>query len=821
MFISFLNPQGNFDKYDSRWVTHPDFGGQLVYVKELAIAMANMGHKIDIVTRQIKDEAWPEFSAPVDSYKGVKNLRIVRIPCGKDKFLNKEELWPYLLPEFTENLIRLYEAEGHLPDAVTSHYSDGGLCAAYFKERTGVPFTFTAHSLGAQKMDKLKLNKYTIEEMDKKFNFSLRLLAERTCISKADKIITSTLQERFNQYTHTAYQEAVIADDDSKFAIIPPGVSIKVFNKEAKRNSAVTAMIEKVMRRDIDPERIELPAIISSSRLDKKKNISAIVRAFGESKSLQDEANLIIVTRGYKNPLKDYKRLSSGGEREVLIELISLIDRYDLRGKVSMISIEKQEDLAHMYRYFSKSRSVFCLSALYEPFGLAPLEAMACGLPVVVTKFGGPAETLREGDKEFGILVDPNDTAELAGALYSLTSSETMWDFYAEKGYNRVLEKYTWDKTALSYLDVINEIINKKNKECFFNVPIHKYFINPTKEPKPNSDILYDLYLKIDILCIGETVIDFISTKKTNSLIDADNFSRYPGGNPAYVAVYSSKIGKKTTLLTKLGRGHFSAYIENELRKYGVNTEYIKYTDQEDTSVAFLTQTPTTPDFQSMHSADRKLSIKDIDSELIERADIVYTSLSSMIEEPSRSAVQKALRIAKRAKKTIAFDPNYHPRKWRDKEEGLEILAQACFMADIVKPSLGDARHIFDYNMKEEELVNVCINSFHEWGAKIVVLTAEGRYVIISDKDNYIKVTDLPKINILDATGGGRAFMSGFLAAYHEGVSFEKCVRFGHEVASIALQFVGPFPKTIIKDEIYKKIENRDHAEDATGQKVS
>ena len=61
MRIAFLNPQGNFDSENSYWTEHPDFGGQLVYVKELASAMAEMGIKTDIITRKINDSKWPEF----------------------------------------------------------------------------------------------------------------------------------------------------------------------------------------------------------------------------------------------------------------------------------------------------------------------------------------------------------------------------------------------------------------------------------------------------------------------------------------------------------------------------------------------------------------------------------------------------------------------------------------------------------------------------------------------------------------------------------------------------------------------------------------
>ncbi len=87
MKIAFLNPQGNFDSLDSHWTDHPDFGGQLVYVKELAIAMASLGIDVDIITRRIEDKEWPEFSEPFDFYPGVEGVRIVRIDLEVRNFI--------------------------------------------------------------------------------------------------------------------------------------------------------------------------------------------------------------------------------------------------------------------------------------------------------------------------------------------------------------------------------------------------------------------------------------------------------------------------------------------------------------------------------------------------------------------------------------------------------------------------------------------------------------------------------------------------------------------------------------------------------------
>jgi sucrose-phosphate synthase len=408
MHVAFVNPQGNFDPDDSYWTAHPDFGGQLVYVKELALAMGNLGHKVDIVTRRIIDPDWPEFASDTDAYPDAPNVRILRIHCGPDEFLPKEELWPYLGTEFVPRVLDLYEREGSLPDAVTAHYGDGGLCAALIEERAGIPFSFTAHSLGAQKMDKMGIPRDSIAQLDARYHFSNRLVAERLAMNRSNVNVTSTSQERFNQYTHNAYRGAVDPSDDARFAAIPSGVALHIFDKSARYEDegAVQRLVDASLERDLSPGRVGLPCVVASSRLDPKKNHLALVEAFAGSPTLRESANLVILTGSLENPLEDYSA-AKDEERAVLDSLMDVIDRAGMRGEVSMFAVRGQRALAAAYRYLAKRRSVFALTALYEPFGLAPLEAMAAGLPAVVTKFGGPSESMREGDEEYGILVDP------------------------------------------------------------------------------------------------------------------------------------------------------------------------------------------------------------------------------------------------------------------------------------------------------------------------------------------------------------------------------------------------------------------------------
>lgn len=169
MHVALLNPQGNFDARDSYWTAHPDFGGQLVYVKNVALLLGRLGHRVDILTHQIVDPGWPEFAAPFDVYPGEENVRIVRLPMGPPQFLPKEELWPHIVRDWVPNILAFYEEEGRWPAIFSAHYGDGGIAAVLLEERTGIPFTFTAHSLAAQKMEKLGVTKENLAALNERY----------------------------------------------------------------------------------------------------------------------------------------------------------------------------------------------------------------------------------------------------------------------------------------------------------------------------------------------------------------------------------------------------------------------------------------------------------------------------------------------------------------------------------------------------------------------------------------------------------------------------------------------------------------------------
>lgn len=443
MHILFFNPQGNFDEDDSYLAAHPDFGGQLVYVKEIAMAMADTGHTVDIVTRRMVDPEWPEFAAHVDYYQGYEsNLRIVRIPCGGKEFLAKEQLWEHL-PEFVANTVAFYD--GAFPDFMTAHYADGGYCAALMQSATGLKFTFTGHSLGAQKLAKLGMNAENAAEMEEKFCFSRRIDAERLSMERAFCIITSTGQERMEQYAHPLYSGAIDVDDDSRFAVIPPGVNTRIFTTDSGNDDAE---MQATLNRELgDPER---PHLVISSRVDEKKNIGNAVEAWVNSSALNTRVNLALCIRGINDLWEDIDTLTEE-EQDVLRPVMAMIDEAGLHDKVEFLNLQSQLELAAAYRYFAQRGSLFILPSVYEPFGLAPIEAAACGLVCVATKNGGPSEIFEDGS---GVLVDPFSVEDIARGMTEALQRQAE---LAERGRQRVLDMYTWHKTASRYLAVVQK----------------------------------------------------------------------------------------------------------------------------------------------------------------------------------------------------------------------------------------------------------------------------------------------------------------------------------------------------------------------------
>jgi len=151
-------------------------------------------------------------------------------------------------------------------------------------------------------------------------------------------------------------------------------------------------------------------------------------------------------------------------EREVLTDILLLMDKYNLYGKMAIPKRhDTQNEVPELYRIAADTGGVFINAALTEPFGLTLIEAASCGVPVVATDDGGPRDII-ENCKN-GILVDVSDTKNISKAINKILDDKKLWEKLSENGMKNVREHYTWKAHAEKYLKEIGKIAGRRKDE--------------------------------------------------------------------------------------------------------------------------------------------------------------------------------------------------------------------------------------------------------------------------------------------------------------------------------------------------------------------
>jgi len=306
----------------------------------------------------------------------------------------------------------------------------------------------------------------------------------------------------------------------------------------------------------------------------------------------------------------------------------------------------------------------------------------------------------------------------------------------------------------------------------------------------------------LDLLAVGETLVDLISEEEVESLRDAHVFRKYQGGSPANIAVNVSKLGGTAAVISKTGIGSFGQFLKAELQRAGVLTDYLVMDHLVHTTVIFISRTEGTPDFEAFRGGDFRLDPAEVDMEAVARAKVVHASTFALSREPCRSAVEKVFRLAKAEQKIVSLDPNYSRQIWPNYREARDVLERMLSYATITKPSLDDAARLFGPGDEPETY----IRRFHEMGPRTVVLTMGAEGILVSEEGDVFHVPARP-VEVVDATGAGDSFWAGFLAALLDGHSLKRCVLFAREIVEQKLTTVGPLPEMIDRDAVYARVE--------------
>ncbi len=448
LYLMLISVHGLIRAEDMELGRDADTGGQIKYVVELARALAENPRvrRVDLLTRMVEDpKVSKDYARPQEQL--ADKAFIIRIPCGPRRYLRKEVLWPYL-DSFADNALHYLRHIGEVPDLIHSHYADGGYVGARLAGLLGVPLVHTGHSLGREKRRRLLDQGAKAETIEKNYNFTQRIEAEEFALDNAAMVIASTTQEVDKQYSiYDNYQP-------EHMVVIPPGVSLERFHppRGAWFNPPIYMELTRFLR---EPRK---PMILALSRPDERKNIATLLHAYGENSDLQNAANLVLIA-GNRDDIHTMEK----GPRGVLNEILLLIDRYDLYGRVAYPKHHQADDVPLLYRLAAKSSGVFINPALTEPFGLTLIEAAASGLPIVATEDGGPRDII--GYCKNGILIDPLDATRMGQVLFEAIRNHEQWRRWSKSGIQGAHRHFSWPGHVKKYLSEVDKIIKKTKRK--------------------------------------------------------------------------------------------------------------------------------------------------------------------------------------------------------------------------------------------------------------------------------------------------------------------------------------------------------------------
>ena len=369
-----------------------DAGGQNVHVAALAAALARRGTEVVVHTRR-DDPALP------DRVAAAAGVTVEHVDAGPPRPIPKDQLLPHM-NEFAARLRRSWQVDP--PDVVHAHFWMSGRAALAACRPLGLPLVQTFHALGVVKRR---------HQGAKDTSPPSRIREEAMLAKEADRIVATCSEEVFELVRMGA--------DLRRIAVAPCGVDLGLFRPDGPA----------------EPRPAGRHRMLVVGRLVERKGIGNAITALARV----PEAELVVAG----GPPAD--RLDGDREARRLAGLatrLGVADRVQLRGRVG------QRDLPALYR---SADLVVCVP-WYEPFGIVPLEAMACGAPVVASAVGGLVDSVVDGVT--GVHVAPRRPDLLGPVLSALLADKARRAALGAAGARRACRRYGWDRIAGSILEV-------------------------------------------------------------------------------------------------------------------------------------------------------------------------------------------------------------------------------------------------------------------------------------------------------------------------------------------------------------------------------
>jgi len=361
-----------------------DAGGQNVHVADLGAALVADGNDVHVYTRRDSPALPPVVTLP-------SGLHVHHVDAGPARFVEKDLLLPHM-GAFADRLALEFASARY--DVAHAHFWMSGMATIRAARPLHLPVVHTYHALGVEK----RRHQAAADTSPKE-----RIAHELDILRDAQRIVATSSSEVFELMR--------LGAEAPKLKIVPCGVDLPFFDG-AHANSP-------------RPRR-ERHRIVTLSRLVPRKGVGDVIRALAHLPQTE-----LLVGGGAGDPSDAETR-----------ELREIAQACGVAGRVVFLGRVERADVPALLR----SADVVVCAAWYEPFGMVPLEAMACSVPVVATAVGGQNDTVIDGFTGYRVM--PREPLTIVTALRALLASQSLRRSFGASGRRRVEERYSWVRIA-------------------------------------------------------------------------------------------------------------------------------------------------------------------------------------------------------------------------------------------------------------------------------------------------------------------------------------------------------------------------------------
>ncbi|SDD67502.1 glycosyltransferase [Actinokineospora iranica] len=374
-----------------------DAGGQNLHVAELSAALARGRHEVTVYTRRDDPRAPERVRAP-------GGYEVVHVPAGPPGPIPKDDLLPYM-GEFARFLVE--EWRERPPRVAHAHFWMSGLATATAARATGVTSVLTFHALGVVK----RRHQGAADTSPPG-----RVVTERMIGNQVDRVVATCSDEVFELVRMGVPRERI--------SVVPCGVDLDLFTPNGPR-------LPRAL-----PHRV-----VTVGRLVPRKGFAGLINALPA--------------------LPDTELVIAGGPEPAALDRDPEAAR--LRAEAERLGVAHRVVLGGQFRRADmpallRSADVVACVPWYEPFGIVPLEAMACGVPVVASAVGGLTDTVVDGVT--GLHVPPRKPAALVSALRGLLGDPVRRELLGVAGRDRARARYGWDRVAQDTMRVYERCLS-------------------------------------------------------------------------------------------------------------------------------------------------------------------------------------------------------------------------------------------------------------------------------------------------------------------------------------------------------------------------